>query len=195
MKDSAPDNFDPDRLTAMLDEALKDFSRPAPCRVRRTGTKRDVIEKSREVLLSFIGKHALSLNDLILLLAQCGLSVHKSTLKRHLGPVGRPRAKPQRSKQPTSHRSPKKGTARQDGNRPSPSASRAPAPPAVVRSPMVPTGDVPDGELPCQADTAIDQYPPVRAERWGRFIPRQEVPYSQLLLRSAEDQPPEELSN
>lgn len=82
----------PETVARRLQQALAGFPDPAEQRRRRTDTKGHLIEALREPLRDAIRQRGCSLPDLVALLRESGLTVHLSTLKRHLGPVGDDRA-------------------------------------------------------------------------------------------------------
>lgn len=81
-------NVSPETVSQRLQQALARFPDPAEQWRRRTDTKRHLIEALREPLREAIRQRGCSLSDLVALLRESGLTVHLSTLKRHLGPVG-----------------------------------------------------------------------------------------------------------
>lgn len=78
----------PETVSQRLQQALARFPDRAEQWRRRTDTKRHLIEALREPLREAIRQRGCSLSDLVALLRESGLTVHLSTLKRHLGPVG-----------------------------------------------------------------------------------------------------------
>ena len=81
-------NVSPETVARRLQQALARFPDPSEKRLRRTDTKGHLIETLREPLRDAIRQRGCSLSDLVALLRESGLTVHPSTLKRHLGPVG-----------------------------------------------------------------------------------------------------------
>ena len=153
-----------------MSDLLKTFSRPPRSHARRDNTKRQLIEQAREPLRAIIRKHGLRLADLAALLAQCGLPVHRSTLKRYLGPVGRPHVPGPGKTLRTSERSSRqKSRLREEahhsgadiiGHQTLPLSARAPVQasrpqpdtPLVLTSQFVPKAEIPYEELVRQAD-------------------------------------------
>lgn len=78
----------PETVARRLQQALARFPDPSEKRLRRADTKGHLIEALRGPLRDAIRQRGCSLADLVALLRESGLTVHPSTLKRHLGPVG-----------------------------------------------------------------------------------------------------------
>jgi hypothetical protein len=78
----------PETVARRLQQALARFPDPSEKQLRRADTKGHLIEALRGTLRDAIRQRGCSLADLVVLLRESGLTVHPSTLKRHLGPVG-----------------------------------------------------------------------------------------------------------
>jgi hypothetical protein len=185
----------PETVARRFQQALAGFPDPAEQR-RRADTKGRLIEALREPLRDAIRQRGCSLPDLVALLRESGLTVHLSTLKRHLGPVGDDRAvyRRARAKRPPPPGRPTAGAvevlehcgepeAPAAANRPEGADAREPARPgagavgssealARLESALAGTSSGPPSVPPAARPRPDD--PPYCPP--GTFVPRPELP-------------------
>ncbi len=172
----------PETVSRRLQQALARFPDPSEQWRRRTDTKRHLIEALREPLREAIRQRGCSLSDLVALLRESGLTVHLSTLKRYLGPVGDDRAvyRRARSKNPPP-------------GRPTAGSVEVPEPLGTPEAPDAPKRpDVADALEPARAEAPMPSSgPPARSNPHlsSRFVPKPELPYDELLRRSEAQKP------
>ncbi|MFZ1643468.1 MAG: hypothetical protein WAV07_18970 [Candidatus Contendobacter sp.] len=165
-----------------LTEAIERFPKNAEKQLPRTDTKRYLIEQLREPLRAILIERGYSLPELVALLHRCGITIHLSTLKRHLGSMGPTRA------------ANRHGLAGDSASPADPAAYPAPTPTAPA-APMVPLENRPPIFRPAAAPesarctehpVADKNAPPAKPAipLSGRFTPRPELPYDELIRQS-----------
>lgn len=155
-KKTAHPAVDIERLTGILGH-LPD----APTSPRRTDTQRHLIEQLREPLLQAVTQQGYSLQKLADLLREEGVTIHPSTLRRYLGPMG---VSPAKRRQP-------------------PSPGDPPGTQVFSSGVAAPENSIPD---PFQRPSVAPEVPPAPPASpvlnlSSRFTPKPEVPYDELI--------------
>lgn len=183
----------PETVARRLRQALARFPDPPEKRSRRADTKGHLIEALRGPLRDAIRQRGCSLADLVALLRESGLTVHPSTLKRHLGPVGDDREAYRRARS-TSPPPPDRqavGPAGQPATG-EPSPARAvpvreadpgarPGVRAAAAAPDRPEAVLAAAPMPAPASPA---HPHPHLSLTSRFVPAPELPYDELIRRA-----------
>ena len=163
MKPHSMKKTTPTNAAVLLQRLTERIAHTPPVRRPRARPKGALLEPLREPLQALRREHRCSWPRLVELLAECGLQIHLSTLKRYLGPAASARAA-------------------------SPTGVPAVIPPRVSRPepsdtevPVVTPAPAPDTE----AVPPRHEVTPSRLHLASRFTPKPEVPYPELLRQAA----------
>ena len=186
----------PEAVARRLRQALARFPDPPEKRSRRADTKGHLIEALRGPLRDAIRQRGCSLADLVALLRESGLTVHPSTLKRNLGPVGDDREAYRRARstspppdrqavgpagQPaTGEPSPARAVPVREAAREADPGARPGVRAAAAAAPDRPEAVLAAAPMPAPASPA---HPHLNLT--SRFVPAPELPYDEL-IRQAE---------
>ena len=144
----------------------------------RTDTKRYLIEQLRGPLRQAMTQRGYSFAELAAALTREGLTVHASTLRQYLGPIDPRRVAPPTDPPPTAEPSPARAgrtAAAAAAASERPGAGAAGSPEALAR----PEAALAEAPMPAAGPPARPT-PPLS----GRFVPKPELPYDELIRRS-----------
>ena len=150
---------------------------PPVCRSRAC-PKGALLEPLRESLQALRREHRCSWPRLVELLAECGLQIHLSTLKRYLGPAASARAA-----SPTGV----PAVMPPRVSRPAPSDTKVPVVKPTPDSVMTPAPAPNTEAVPPRHEVT-----PSRLHLASRFTPKPEVPYPELLRQAAARKHPQD---
>ena len=166
MKKTTPVN-----AAALLQRLTERIAHTPPIRRPRARPKGVLLEPLREPLQTLRQEYRCSWPRLVELLAECGLQIHLSTLKRYLGPAASARA---------ASLTGAPAVIPPRVSRPEPSDTKVPVVKPTPDSVMTPAPAPNTEAVPPRHEVT-----PSRLHLASRFTPKPEVPYPELIRQAA----------